>query len=85
MSNPITEPLPCPFCGSAVKVEHVQGSYGYTPDYVRIECKTCRTPGTMDGVAFSEPAEGWSPIKGHFSTRIWATETVLARWNRRAS
>jgi hypothetical protein len=74
--------LPCPFCGSRVKLEHVSGSYGYTYDRVQIECKACA--GSAGKVAFSQKTEDWAPGKGTFSIRAQATDTVVARWNRRA-
>jgi hypothetical protein len=76
--------LPCPFCGGAVKLEYVSGSYGYTYNSVRIECKACKSTGSTDTVAFSQDTEAWAPGKGTFSIRAQATDAVVARWNRRA-
>ena len=77
--------LPCPFCGGAVKIQYVSGSYGYTYGSVRIECKACKSTGSVDTVAFSQDTEAWAPGKGTYSIRDQATNAVVARWNRRAA
>ena len=77
--------LPCPFCGGAVKLEYVSGSYGYTYDSVRIECKACKSTGSTDTVAFSQDTEAWAPGKGTYSIRAQAINAVVGRWNRRTA
>jgi hypothetical protein len=80
MTNPTL--LPCPFCGGAVKLKYITGSY--TNDRVRIACKACKSTSSTDAVAFSQDTEGWAPGKGTFSIRTQATDAVVALWNRRA-
>jgi hypothetical protein len=81
--------LPCPFCGSSVKLECITGAYDREAPKVQIECKKCKRLGGpfdfkfMGRVAFSHDTEDWAPGKGHFSIRTQAIDTVVARWNQR--
>jgi len=73
--------LPCPFCGTPVKLEYITGDYSHHLSHVRINCKECTRRGDM--VLFSQLTEAWAPGKGTFSVRAQATNAVVARWNRR--
>jgi Lar family restriction alleviation protein len=67
---------PCPFCGGSVKIEFVQGNWGYTNNMVHITCKKCH-------IGFHEKAEKWEQGKGTYSIEKEARKKLFNKWNTR--
>lgn len=70
---------PCPFCGSAVELEHhmgSMGSWGYSYDFAEIECTQCR-------IKLVEDTEAWERGRGTYCIRKEAEEKLIKRWNTR--
>lgn len=70
------KPLPCPFCGGAVELEHKSGDYGYTYNTASIGCPACH-------ICFKTDTEKWEPGRGTFSIKKQAEAELLAKWNTR--
>lgn len=66
----------CPFCNGQPFIEHRSGSYGYTPGYWVIGCKSC-------GIEFKKDSEEWSQKRGHYSVSKEAKSWLVNKWDTR--